>query len=221
MVIAIDGPAGAGKSTVARQVAARLGFLYVDTGAMYRAVTLKALRLGINLGDEKALTELARRARLTLRRACSPEERTRVLLDGEDVTEAIRDPAVSACVSLVAKVPGVRESLTEQQRELAKRGGAVVEGRDIGTCVVPEAERKIFLTAALEERARRRWEELRRAGHEVSREQVLEELRQRDALDSARGVAPLLAAKDAVVIDSTHLSVEETVEAVLRACGDR
>lgn len=214
-VIAIDGPAGAGKSTVARQVAARLGYLYVDTGAMYRALTLKALRAGVDLNDEGALAALAAGTRVSVEFPSS-----RIVLDGEDVTGAIRAPAVSWAVSRVARSPAVREILTRQMRALARRGGAVLEGRDTGTCVVPEADRKVFLTASPEERARRRWRELREAGYRVSPEDVRRNLEARDEADSRRGVAPLTVAEGAVLIDTTGLSVEETVEAVLQLCRD-
>jgi len=214
-VIAIDGPAGAGKSTVARRVATRLGYLYVDTGGMYRALTLKVLRAGVDPDDERALAGLAASTRITVESASG-----RILLDGEDVTSAIRGPAVSGAVSRVARSPAVREILTRRMRELAQPGGAVLEGRDIGTCVVPEADCKVFLTASLEERARRRWKELRETGYPVSFEEVRDNLASRDEADSRRGLAPLAVAEGAVVIDTTDLDVEQTVEAVLRLCQD-
>lgn len=214
-VIAIDGPAGAGKSTVAKRVADRLGYLYIDSGGLYRALTLKALRAGIAPDDEEALSRLTGGTRISVDGA------GRVFLDGEDVTDLIRGPAVSAAVSRVARTRVVREFLTRRIRELVAGGRAVVEGRDIGTCVVPEASCKIFLTASLEERARRRWEELREAGYPPSLEEVRENLASRDETDSRRGLAPLTVAEGAVVIDTTDLDVEETVEAVLRLCQDR
>lgn len=213
-VIAIDGPAGAGKSTVAKRVADRLGYLYIDSGGLYRALTLKALRAGIDPDDEEALSRLTGGTRISVDGA------GRVFLDGEDVSDLIRGPAVSAAVSRVARARVVREFLTRRIRELVACGRAVVEGRDIGTCVVPEASCKIFLTASLEERARRRWEELREAGYPPSLEEVRENLASRDETDSRRGLAPLTVAEGAVVIDTTDLDVEETVEAVLRLCQD-
>lgn len=214
-LVAIDGPAGAGKSTVAKRVADRLGYLYIDTGGMYRALTLKALRVGVDPADGAAVARLASSTRISV------DSSGRILLDGEDVTAAIRCPAVSAAVSQVAGWPAVREILTRRMRELAGCGGAVLEGRDVGTCVVPHADRKVFLTASPEERAKRRWKELREAGYAVSLAEVHENLVTRDRADSNRGLAPLTVAEDAVVIDTTDLDVEETVEAVLRLCTDR
>lgn len=214
-LVAIDGPAGAGKSTVARRVADRLGYLYIDTGGMYRALTLKALRVGVDPADGAAVARLASSTRISV------DSSGRILLDGEDVTAAIRCPAVSAAVSQVAGWPAVREILTRRMRELARCGGAVLEGRDVGTCVVPHADCKVFLTASPEERAKRRWKELREAGYAVSLAEVYENLVTRDRADSNRGLAPLTVAEDAVVIDTTDLDVEETVEAVLRLCTDR
>lgn len=214
-LVAIDGPAGAGKSTVAKRVADRLGYLYIDTGGMYRALTLKALRVGVDPADGAAVARLASSTRISV------DSSGRILLDGEDVTAAIRCPAVSAAVSQVAGWPAVREILTRRMRELARCGGAVLEGRDVGTCVVPHADRKVFLTASPEERAKRRWKELREAGYAVSLAEVYENLVTRDRADSNRGLAPLTVAEDAVVIDTTDLDVEETVEAVLRLCTDR
>lgn len=213
--IAIDGPAGAGKSTVARRVAARLGFLYVDTGGMYRALTLKALRTGVDPSDEEGLARLAAVTDITVERPTG-----HLVLDGEDVTSLIRAPAVSAAVSKVAQAPAVREILTRRMRELARDGRVVLEGRDTGTCVLPDADLKVFLTASLEERAKRRWKELSEAGYAVSLEEVRENLSSRDEADSRRGVAPLAMAADATVIDTTHLGIEDTVEAVLRLCQD-
>jgi len=200
---------------VARRVAARLGFLYVDTGGMYRALTLKALRTGVDPDDGEGLARLAAVTRISMEPATG-----HVLLDGEDVTSLIRAPAVSAAVSRVARVPAVREILTRRMRDLARGGGVILEGRDTGTCVLPDADLKVFLTASLEERAKRRWKELREAGYEVSLEEVRENLASRDESDSRRGVAPLAMAEDATVIDTTHLGIEDTVEAVLRLCQD-
>ncbi|MFO7173328.1 MAG: (d)CMP kinase [Bacillota bacterium] len=215
LTIAIDGPAGAGKSTVARQVAERLGYLYVDTGAMYRALTLKALRLRVPLDDADALTALAATTAIRLERG---EEGNRVFLDGEDVTAAIRDPEVSRHVSTVAAVPGVRERLVQLQREMARGGGVVMDGRDIGTHVLPDADRKFFLTATVEERARRRQAELARAGYQVDLESVKAEIERRDLLDSTRDHSPLTQAPDAIAIDTTGLPVAEVVNRILEYC---
>jgi len=213
LVIAIDGPAGAGKSTVAKLVAKRLGYLYVDTGAMYRAVALKALRLGMDIGDPVTMAMLAQATDIQL--LSQPDGSVRVMLDGEDVTEAIRTPEVSEAASIVSAHEGVREALVAEQRVLAESGGVVMEGRDVQTVVAPDAEVKVFLTASLEERARRRWQELRQRGTEIPYEQVLQELRERDERDQQRAIAPLRKAPDAVEIDTTHLSPEAVVEQIV------
>ncbi len=194
IVVAIDGPAGSGKSTVAKLAAKRLGYLYVDTGAMYRAVALKALRLGVDIHDEVAMSHLAQTTDITLRQ--QPDGGVQVLLDGEDVTEAIRTPEVSEAL-------------------LAEQGGVVMEGRDVQTVVAPDAEVKIFLTASLEERAKRRWLELQQKGIEIAYEQVLQELRERDERDSTRSVAPLRKAPDAIEIDTTGMTIDEVVDKIV------
>jgi cytidylate kinase len=220
LVIAIDGPAGAGKSTVAKLVAKRLGYLYVDTGAMYRAVALKALRLGMDIGDPVTMAMLAQATDIQL--LSQPDGSVQVVLDGEDVTEVIRMPEVSEAASIVSAHEGVREALVAKQRVLAESGGVVMEGRDVQTVIVPDAEVKVFLTASLEERARRRWQELRQRGtEEVPYEQVLRELRERDERDQRRAIAPLRKAPDAVEIDTTNLPPEVIVERIVdlvRAC---
>ncbi|BDG60438.1 (d)CMP kinase [Caldinitratiruptor microaerophilus] len=214
-MIAIDGPAGAGKSTVARLVAARLGYLYVDTGAMYRAVTLKALREGVDPGDAEALARLVRDIDLVLEPGA---EGVRVRLDGEDVTAEIRRPEVSRAVSAVAAVPAVRDRMLELQRALARQGGVVMDGRDIGSRVLPWADRKIFITASLAERARRRQRELAEAGVHASLQEVEAEIARRDHLDSTRPHSPLVQVPDAIVIDTTGLTVDEVVTRVLDHC---
>lgn len=208
--IAIDGPAGAGKSTVARMLAARLGFLYVDTGAMYRALTLKALRVGINVADEEATGQLAAETQVELGGG-------RVYCDGEDVTEFIRSPQVSDAVSLVARSPRVRERMGQLQRAIAAGGRVVMDGRDIGSCVLPGARYKFFLTASLEERARRRAAELARQGYRgLDLAEVTAELARRDAMDAGREVAPLVQAQDAVWIDTTALGPAQVLERILQ-----
>ncbi len=207
--IAIDGPAGSGKSTVARRVAEELGLLYVDTGAMYRAITLKALRNNIPFHDEEALGVLAAKTRLDFLPAADGSYH--LIMDREDVHEDIRSMAVNEGVSLVAAVEKVRKVLVQRQRELAARGGVVMEGRDIGTAVLPEAEWKFFLTASLPERARRRQRELAAKGVAVSLAEVEANLRRRDEIDSRRQINPLRPAADAVQLDTTALSVEEVV----------
>lgn len=205
--IAIDGPAGAGKSTVARLTAGRLGLQYIDTGAMYRAVTVQALRDGLDLNDGPALTELAHRCSITLNGDGS------IYLNGEDVSGEIRLPEVSRSVSLVAKVPGVRRRLVEMQREMAEKGsGVVMEGRDIGTVVLPDAVLKIFLIASPTERARRRQEELAQKGIFIEKDRMEKEIAERDHIDSSRAADPLKPASDAIIIDSSELTPEQVVQ---------
>ncbi|HEY3314684.1 MAG TPA: (d)CMP kinase [Bacillota bacterium] len=217
--ITVDGPAGAGKSTAAKSIAKRLGYLYIDTGAMYRALTLKALRRRVDLADEEALGRLAAASLIRLTKPDLPDGLYRVVLDGEDVTEAIRAPEVNAAVSDVAKVPAVRRRLVEQQRAMAEHGGVVMDGRDAGTNVLPDAEVKFYLTASLEERVRRRFEELRRKGFEVSLPSVRQDIARRDEIDSGRAVAPLRKALGAVEVDSSELTIDQMVESMLCACG--
>ncbi len=214
--IAIDGPAGAGKSTIGALVAERLGYLFLDTGAMYRAITLAALRRSIGPDDAEPLARLAREVRVTIGPPTVRDGRAyTVLLDGADVTWDIRSADVDAVVSQVARVPAVREAMVEQQRSLASRGRVVMVGRDIGTVVLPAAERKIFLTASAAERAKRREEELRSRGEVRPRQELLQEILRRDRLDSERKVAPLRAADDAVVVQTDGLSVGQALERVL------
>jgi cytidylate kinase len=213
MIVAIDGPAGSGKSTVARGVARRLGFTYLDSGALYRAVTLAAVESGTHLDDGPALGELAAATQIELHER--GQESVQVLLNGRDVTERIRDPAVTGASSRVAAHPEVRAALLRKQRELITAGNYVVEGRDIGTVVAPDAPIKVFLTADPDERARRRAEELRRRGLEAQAEDVRRAIEQRDRLDSTRSAAPLRAADDAVVIDTTGLDAAGVIDRVL------
>lgn len=218
MVVAIDGPAGAGKSTVARQVAAQLGCLYVDTGAMYRAVTLKLLRLGVNPEDAPQVAAVVSNTRIDLA-AGREGVGCRVFLDGEDVTAFIRQPAVSEWVPVVAANPAVRQCLLRAQRILAERGGVVMDGRDIGTVVAPDAGVKVYLTASLAERARRRCQELQERGHPLEAASVIKEIEARDRADKSRAVSPLQRAADAVLIDTTHLPIGEVVQRVLDICN--
>jgi cytidylate kinase len=211
-VIAVDGPAGAGKSTTARLVARRLGWTYVDTGAMYRALCLKALQAGVDVEDDNALAQLARNTSIVFE---SVRNSDRILLDGIEVTEELRSPRVSAHVSQMAAQPAARAELSRLQRELALRGKAVLDGRDIGTHVVPEAELKIFLTAAFAERVSRRYRELVSRGFDVTREEVAASLAARDRIDSGRTVAPLRPAPDAVMIDTTELGICQVVQHVV------
>jgi cytidylate kinase len=212
LIIAIDGPAGAGKSTVARAVADRLGYLYIDTGAMYRSVALKALREGVDLQESEALTHVAARAEIRLETVSGG---THVWLDGEEVTGEIRSPAVTEAASRVSTVPGVREEMVRQQRRWGDAGGVVMEGRDIGTVVFPHADLKLFLDASPEERARRRVAELAAAGVSASPEAIAQQMVARDARDAGREASPLTCATDAVLLDTDGLSPEEVVDRVL------
>ncbi|MGC9003630.1 MAG: (d)CMP kinase [bacterium] len=215
--IAIDGPAGAGKSTLARLLGEKLGIPYVDTGAIYRALALKAKRLEIGAEDEDKLAELAKSLKIEFRK---DEKGMRVFLDGEDVTEAIRTPEITRLSSPVSKHPKVRSALVELQRKLAENG-AVMEGRDIGTVILPEADVKIFLTASVKERARRRYLELKEKGYEVSLEELEKEIEERDRRDSTRSSAPLKMAEDAVLLNTDNLSINEMVEEALRIIKER
>jgi cytidylate kinase len=219
LTIAVDGPAGSGKSSVARRVAAMLGYLYLDSGAMYRAVAVKALRQGIAPDDEARLTELARKTHIELRPPTVEQEaaglKNRVFLDGRDVTQDIRTPEVARAASLLATIAGVREVLVAEQQRAGAGGGVIMEGRDIGTVVFPQAELKIFLEASPEVRAERRWKEHLEKGEATTLEQVLDEVRERDRRDRERKVSPLIRAKDAVLIDNTAMGIEETARVIV------
>jgi cytidylate kinase len=213
MIIAIDGPAGSGKSTVARGVAKRLGFTYLDSGAMYRAVTLLALEKGTSLDDAEAIARAAAEATIELHER--DHDYVQVILDGRDVSEAIRAPRVTGASSTIAAHASVRASLLEKQRALIATGDHVVEGRDIGTVVAPGAELKLFLTADSDERARRRAAELERRGLVADASEVKAAIEQRDELDSTRSAAPLRVADDAVQLDTTGLDAEQVIEKVV------
>lgn len=217
-IIAIDGPMGSGKSTVARGVAQRLGYRYINTGSMYRAVAREALRRGISPQDAEGLGEIARGLAMEFR---DTPDGQRLIVHGEDVTEALTDPEVSEAASLVSAHPPVREALVARQRRLGAVGGVVMEGRDIGTVVFPDAEVKVFLNASLQERARRRYEELRRKGVEVQFEELRVAEEARDRRDRERAHSPLRVAEDAVVVDTTGKSADEVVEEVLAVCRSR
>jgi cytidylate kinase len=212
LVIAIDGPAGAGKSTTARLVAEKLGYLYVDTGAMYRAVTLKVLREGVPIRNEPLISEIAGSVRIRL---TGGNEGLSVFLDDEDVTKQIRSADVTQCVSAVSKIRGVREALITIQRQIGSAGGVVLEGRDIGTVVFPNADLKIFMVADLNTRTERRRAEFHAQGREVEIGVVQEEIQRRDRIDSTREESPLTKAVDALELDTSTLSVDQQVDFVV------
>lgn len=218
-IIAIDGPAASGKSTLGRKLAEKLGYLFFDTGVMYRAVTWQALQHGVNTQDETAVTELAKNIDIDVQPASVPDGRTcDVLVDGRNVTWETRSEAVDANVSIVAAYRGVRLAMRDHQRSIGQRGRVVMVGRDIGTVILPEADLKIYLDASLRERARRRHEELRQRGIQADIDEVTAIVQERDRIDSTRDMAPLSAAKDAVLIDSDRLTAEQTLEEALKLC---
>src|SRR5271169_964557 len=212
LIIAIDGPVGSGKSTLARRVAALMGYIYIDTGAMYRALALKALRRGISFDASAALEALAGGTRIDLRAQDGAQQ---VFLDGEDVTAAIRSPEVSQAASKIAVNAGVRHVLVAEQRRAGEQGGVVMEGRDIGSVVFPDAQLKIFLTASPETRAERRWREHEQKGDHINLQRTLEEIHERDRRDLQRSTSPLVRAADAVVVDSTAMEPEEVARLVV------
>jgi CMP/dCMP kinase len=213
LIIAIDGPVGSGKSTVARRVAEMLGYTHLDSGAMYRAVGLKALRGGVPLDSPERLAALASEARIDL--VPQDDGKLRVLLDGEDVTDAIRAPEVSHAASVAAVVPGVRHPMVAEQRRAGERGGVVMEGRDIGSVVFPHADLKIFLDASAEARAGRRQRELEEKGEPLEFAKVLSEVHDRDRRDRERKMSPLVRAADAVTVDNTAMDAEETARVIV------
>jgi cytidylate kinase len=216
IIVAIDGPAGAGKSTIARRVADRLGFIYINTGAMYRAIALWALRNGTSLDDMHRLERLALEAKIEFSVGDG-----RILLNGEDVTDALYTPEVAAAASKVSVVPGVRRALVPVQRGIAQTSSVVMEGRDIGSVIFPEAQVKVFLDAHPEERARRRAEELKERGEQLGVESVSAEIQERDSRDRSRKEAPLVQSPDAVLLDTTSLSPDEVEEQILRLVRSR
>ena len=214
-IIAIDGPAGAGKSTVAKRVAERLGYIYIDTGAMYRGVAWKTLRSGGEVTDESILRAVTD---IDIRLSCT-DGGTRVTVDGTDVTGEIRTPEVTGIVSRVAALAPVREKMVELQRMMAQSGKVVMDGRDIATNVLPNADVKVFLSASVEERARRRYQEMKAKGYDVDLSELQKEIAARDKQDSEREISPLRQADDAVLIDSTGLSIEEVTARILALCA--
>ncbi len=215
LAVAIDGPAGSGKSTIAKLAADKLGYTYIDTGAMYRAVTLKVMNKEVDMSDEDAIVEIADDADIKLLQPEAGEMAIKVFLDGRDVSEDIRKMEVTGNVKHVCKIPDVRERLVALQREMAaEMGGVVMEGRDIGTVVLPKAKYKFYLDASFDERIERRFAELRAKGSPATREDVAEDLKMRDHTDKTREVGPLRQADDAVFVDTTGLSIEEVVKKI-------
>ncbi len=212
LVIAIDGPAASGKSTTSKLIARRLGYLYVDTGAMYRAMTLKVLEQKIDLEDQTAIGQLARHTKISL---VHINNELRVLLDGRDVTRAIRSQQVTKSVSAISMIDAVREVMVREQRRMGTEGGIVLEGRDIGTVVFPNADLKVFMVADVEKRASRRQKDLEKQGVEVSLEDLKQEIIERDRKDSKRNISPLRKADDAIVIDTSDLTVDQQVELIV------
>lgn len=209
--IAIDGPAGAGKSSVAKAVAAKLGFIYVDTGALYRSIGVNALRHGIRTDDAESVISLLPETKVELRYIDGAQ---RVFLNGEDVSEAIRMPEASMAASNVSAIPAVRTFLLDLQRDMAKNNNVIMDGRDIGTVILPDAQYKFFLTASAQVRADRRFKELKEKGIDVDYNALLEEIIQRDYNDSHRETAPLRQADDAILIDSSNMTLEESINAI-------
>jgi CMP/dCMP kinase len=217
-VVTVDGPAGSGKSTVGRLLAQKLSYVYLDTGALYRAMALKVRNASLSPGNREKVAVLCRATTIALREC---DGATRILLDGEDVTELIRTPEISMLASTISALPEVRGALLSVQRDSARDGGVVAEGRDMGTVVFPGADVKFFLTASAGERSRRRWMELKDRGHEVSLDEVLRDVVQRDRQDSERELAPLRPADDGVLVDSTGKNIDEVVEEMLGAVRRR
>lgn len=214
--VAIDGPAGSGKSTVSRLVAEKLGFVYIDTGAMYRALTLKVMRKNVDMADESGIIKVSGSADIKLLQPLKPGGPIRVLLDGKDVSEEVRTMEVTTNVKHVCKIAEVRELMVDLQRKMASDiGGTVMEGRDIGTVVLPDSKYKFYLDASFDERVERRLAELSSKGHPVTRAEVADDLKQRDHTDKTRKVGPLKKADDAIFIDTTSLSIDEVVEKIV------
>ena len=211
--VAIDGPAGAGKSTIAKRVASQMNFIYVDTGAMYRAMAIHLLRRGIDPADSAAVSEACKDADITIEYQNLEQQ---VLLNNENVTRKLREEAVGNMASVSSANPQVREKLLELQRKLAKTSDVVMDGRDIGTCILPDADVKIYLTASVRTRALRRYEELREKGEPCDLEKIEQDIAKRDERDMKREIAPLKQAEDAVLVDSSHMNIEEVTEAILK-----
>ncbi len=218
LIIAIDGPAAVGKSTMGKLIAREFGFLYIDTGAIYRAITWKVLKNNINVYDEDIISNLVSNTYITIEKVnCnSLNDYYHIFVDGEDVTEEIRNPRIDQNVSQIARLPKIRKQLIYLQRELAEKGDIVMEGRDIGSVILPHADIKFYFTASEEERIKRRHKELINKGYSIDYEKVKKQIIQRDKIDSKRKYAPLIMAKDAILIDSTEKSIEEVKDKILK-----
>lgn len=220
--IALDGPAGSGKSTVAKLVAQKFDYIYIDTGAMYRAITLKALQQKVDLSNESQLADLAEQSDIQLKYLWEDGQSIlHTILDGIDVSEAIRSIEVTNNVSVVASVAGVRDAMVRLQQAMAQSGGVVMDGRDIGTVVLPNAELKIFLTATVEERGKRRWLELKQKGIDVDLAGLIEQIKKRDFIDSNREINPLRQAEDALLLDTTDLTLEAVVNRIVELAKNK
>ncbi|WP_437130328.1 (d)CMP kinase [Peptostreptococcus russellii] len=210
LIIAIDGPAGAGKSTISKLVSKRLDINYLDTGAMYRAITYKCIEEGININNEEEVIKICESSDVDFRN-------NQIYLDGKNIDIEIRRQEVSSNVSNVAKIKKVRELLVARQREIASESDAILDGRDVGTCIFPDARYKFFLSASAQERGRRRYEELKSKGEDVDLDNIIENIKKRDKIDSTREVSPLIKAEDAIEIDSTSMSINEVVDYIIDA----
>jgi len=218
MKIAIDGPAGAGKSTIAKRLAQELGIIYIDTGAMYRALSLTSLQQGIDLEDPKALSQLASQINIRFEQDINGQK---IICNEQNVTKLIRSPEVSSCVSLVSSYSEVREVMVEKQRKMAQSVSVVMEGRDIGECVLPDADYKIFLNANLAERAKRRFQDLSDLGYETDLLTVMQQLSERDRIDSQRQMGALKILQDSIVVDTSNLSIDEVLNLILQLIKER
>jgi len=217
-IIAVDGPSGAGKSTVSQKLAEKLGYLYLDTGAMYRAAALKALRSGLDLDDADSVARIADALEIGLEKN---DDCLKVLLSGEDVSREIRSPEMGMAASKISRHRVIREKLWQLQRRLGEKGGVVAEGRDMGTVVFPQADFKFFVTASPEQRARRRYTELAQKGYPVDYDKILEDVKKRDEQDCSRELAPLKPAQDAVLVDTTSMDIDQVVGRILEIISAR
>jgi cytidylate kinase len=219
-IIAIDGPAASGKSTIGKRLADALGYMFFDTGVMYRAITWLTLQRGLNVSDDAAITSLAETVPIDVRPPSQDDGRAcDVIVEGVDITWETRSPAVDANVSVISAYPGVRRALLAQQRRIGQRGQVVMVGRDIGTVVLPGADLKIYLVASAEERARRRYDEIVARGESADYDEILSKVMERDRIDSTRDVAPLKAAEDAILVDSNNLNAEEVFQHIFALCN--